>query len=156
MHVKPCKDCVAEGRIEGVPQHKWRVASWPGPRCWTHHRAKEKADKLRTHAKHVERTFSISGDDYWFLYEAQGGLCFVCRKAKGIARRLAVDHEHGLCDDHPPDKGCPRCIRALLCSRCNDLIGWLSPEALFRAVAVLTRPPARKLLAERQAKSEYL
>lgn len=143
-----CVDCLANGITTSRPIHK---DSGPrSPRCATHIRAKRKAAKLKRHANHVEVNFGITGDEYWYLYEMQGGVCFICGKAKGIARRLAVDHEHHLCDDHPPDRGCPACIRMLGCSRCNQMIGWLNPDALRRAIIVLEQAPARKWLADRR------
>jgi len=145
--MKPCKDCLAAGLTEGVPERKWRPAPHPGPRCTTHHRAKRNADRLRAHALRTEANFGITGEQYWEVYEFQGGRCFVCQHARGLRRRLAVDHDHKLCDGHPPDKGCPRCIRALLCVSCNELLGRYGVDALMRAIEVLTDPPARKVLA---------
>lgn len=152
QRVARCKDCVAEG-ID--PKGKRKLATkpdgslQPGPRCVTHHRAKRKTDRLRAHARRVEKSFEITGEDYWALYEWQGGVCYICRKSRGLAKRLCVDHEHNLCEDHPPENGCPACIRALLCNRCNQLIGWLDTPALFRAILVLRFAPARRFLASR-------
>jgi hypothetical protein len=149
--MKPCKNCLAEGiDPKGARKLATRADGTlePGPRCVTHYRAKRKADRLRAHARRTEANFEISGDEYWAIYEWQGGMCLICLKARGIARRLAVDHEHGLCDDHPSENGCVRCIRALLCSRCNQTIGWLDVEALKRAIIVLTEAPARQVLAQ--------
>jgi arsenate reductase-like glutaredoxin family protein len=42
--------------------------------------------------------------------------------------------------------GCPYCIRALLCGRCNKLVAFLDEEALARAIIVLVDPPARRVL----------
>lgn len=152
---RPCKDCVAEGLTDGVPSHKWRDTPWPGPRCLTHHRAKKRATRLAAHARHVEADFEITGDDYWWLYECQGGRCLICQRSRGLSRRLGVDHEHHLCDTHPPDKGCPKCIRALLCVFCNDVIGRLDEKALVRAFIVLTQAPARQWLTMRPS-AKYL
>jgi ATP-dependent helicase YprA (DUF1998 family) len=67
-----------------------------------------------------------------------------------VAKRLAVEHNHDLCDDHPPDVGCPRCIRCLACGPCNKILGMLNVAALRRAIKVLTDSPARKILLEKE------
>ncbi len=144
---KPCKDCVAEG-ITTVRKMATKPDGTlhPGPRCVTHHRAKRKQARKQAHARRTENTYGISGEVYWELHVAQGGYCAICRKARGVVRNLAVDHDHKLCDDHPPEQGCPRCIRGLLCSPCNTLIGRYGVEALRRAIDYLENPPARKML----------
>lgn len=141
-----CIDCIAEG------SPRWRPTPHGGPRsplCVTHYRARRKRTSNRSHELRVEKNFDISAEEYLVLLVAQDGCCFICRKAKGIARRLAVDHEHNMegCE-HEPEMGCARCIRALLCSRCNELVGFLDVYALARAITLLVNPPARKLLAD--------
>lgn len=138
---KICKDC----RKEGITSN--RPAPYPGPRCLTHHRIADKRRKELIHGRHVEKNFGITSQQYWALYAAQGGRCAICWFATGKSKRLAVEHEHGLCDDHPPEQGCPRCIRCLSCGRCNKLIAFLGPAALRRAIVVMEDPPARKILA---------
>ena len=139
-----CVDCVAAGITTDRP------TPYGGPRsplCVTHHRQRKKRTSARNHARRTQTNFSITAAQYQLLYESQGGCCFICRHARGISKRLAVDHEHHRpgCD-HPPERGCPRCIRALLCSSCNVTIGRLGVEALQRAIVVLTDPPARRVL----------
>lgn len=137
--IKSCKDCVPGSKRPLVPDV-------PGPRCATHTRIWRKRNKELSHARAVKNKYAISIEQYWKLYEAQDGLCFICRKAKGLSKMLSVEHEHGICDDHSPEKGCPKCIRALTCGRCNRLVAFLDADALLRAVELLTDPPARKLL----------
>ena len=140
-----CIDCVAEGITTRRP------ITHGGPRsplCTTHHRARRKAVSARSHALRTEKTYGISADDYWALYEAQGGKCAVCQRATGATRRLAVDHEHGRpgCE-HPPDVGCRNCIRGCLCSTCNVIVvGRYDIHALARAIQYLVDPPAQKVL----------
>lgn len=68
----------------------------------------------------------------------QGGKCFICQRATGKRRRLAVDH------DHKTGR-----VRGLLCNPCNrDVLGHLrdSVAALERAVTYLKHPPADQVL----------
>ncbi len=123
-----CKDCPTDR-----PQ---RPAPHPGPRCHTHHRAKRRADATRAHARRVETVYGTTGDDDDRLYAAQGGVCAICQRATGKARRLAVDHNHDTGD-----------VRGLLCGPCNHiLIGRWPRDALARAVTYLDHPPAAQTL----------
>lgn len=139
-----CKDCRAEGVTKPRPLYE-------GPRCKTHFYVERRRRRLAASVKHVTRNFELSGEDYDLLYQAQGGRCFGCRHAKGTGKkRLAVDHEHNRpgCD-HPPERGCYLCIRSLLCSQCNRILGRYDVAALKRLIEVLEDPPARRILMEK-------
>jgi len=142
MPDKQCKDCAAEGVSTRRP------TPHPGPRCTTHHRAVRRARKVRAHELHVENVYGITGNEYRELYDDQGGTCFVCQRAKGLSKKLAVDHEHNKpgCD-HEPDVGCRNCVRCLACTTCNQVIlGRYDVDALVRAITVLINPPAQRIL----------
>lgn len=132
---RQCKDCGSTTRT--LPN--------PGPRCATCWRAVKKARSAASHARRVEDTYSLTSEAYKALYEAQGGFCFVCRRANGSARRLSVDHDHRCC---PGPTSCGRCVRALLCRPCNDLLGHVRDdiETLKRAAIVIRDHPAQEIL----------
>ena len=142
MNRDTCKDCLEEG----VATRRTLVPGAPGPRCATHHRRERRRLREASHGRRMAHAYEMTPDQYQMLYEAQGGRCYICRKATGEARKLAVEHEHNLpgCV-HPPERGCPRCWRGLACKRCNRLIAFLDTEALARAIVFITDPPARKL-----------
>lgn len=141
-----CKDCIAEGVTT------YRATPHGGPRsplCVTHYRARRKQTRARAHALRVEKVYGISAVEYWEIYAAQGGKCFVCQRANGATKRLAVDHDHDVAEHecgHDRDVGCRNCIRGLLCGPCNELVGKYPVEALLRAVVLLTNPPAQEVL----------
>lgn len=142
---KICIDCVTAGL--GTR----RKASYPGPRCFTHHKAVNSIRSAARKAKHVSDNFGITEEQYQAILAAQGGGCYICRMKPG-KKRLAVDHDHKLAElhDHPKDKGCPVCVRGLLCRNCNrNILGRLKddPEALERGAFYLRNPPARRVLA---------
>jgi hypothetical protein len=141
-----CKDCIREG------QTRWRPVESVGPRTWlctTHKRARKKATSLAAHAARLVKTFGITATQYWNLFTAQDGRCYICQRANGRTKRLSVDHDHTraveICG-HDPDMGCPTCIRVLACGPCNkDLLGRYDIPALRRAIEVLGEdPPARR------------
>lgn len=133
-----CIDC---------PPGSKRPVTRPGPRCSTHQRARRKALADKKHAEWILKTYGLTIEEYWAIYEAQGGVCYICRRAKGRGpdgsgrgKRLAVDHDHKTGE-----------VRGLLCGPCNKgVLGHLrdSVEALSRAVAYVTDPPARSVLTE--------
>ncbi|MAU83409.1 endonuclease VII domain-containing protein [Gordonia sp. NPDC062954] len=122
-----CKDCPPESTLE---------ARWPGPRCFEHHRTRQKIVAAREHQTRVVRDFDLDPGDYDRLLIAQGGRCAICWKKPTRSRRLAVDHDHTTGD-----------VRGLLCHWCNHrLLGRWSLAALRRAVTYLQHPPAREIL----------
>lgn len=137
-----CKDCNAEGIVTNRP------ANYPGPRCTTHHRAVTKARKATAHGNRVSKGYGINGEQYAEIKAEQGGVCFICRRATGASRNLAVDHDHNVGCGHDPKQGCPQCVRGLLCSTCNKMLAHARDDLTFfvRAINYLANPPARKVL----------
>jgi hypothetical protein len=118
---KGCKDC--------EPGSK-RPTPHPGPRCATHHRAFKRQQKANNHDRMVVKVYGIEPGEYERMYEEQGGVCFICRRANGRTKRLAVDHDH--------DTGL---VRGLLCGPCNKFVGYVrnSADAFRRGAAYLDR-----------------
>ena len=80
-----------------------------------------RAQKLRE--SHLIRNFNITQAQYDALLAAQGGRCKIttCRTDKpGGMGAFHIDHDHNCC---PGKKCCGKCIRGLLCSRCNNVLG---------------------------------
>src|SRR5690606_4327761 len=146
--VRRCVDCEKEG------VRTRRKAPFPGPRCATHNRAVRKQRSSARKANHVEETYNITEDQYWELYDAQGGLCYICGRVQGQNRdgsngrrkRLSVDHDHSCCNG---PKSCGKCVRGLLCTTCNKFLGWIrdNPQAMERGAYYLVNPPARLIVA---------
>lgn len=129
---KQCKDCLAEGILTK------RKAPHPGPRCATHHRAKRKDRRNYSHATHIMELYGLSSEEYMKIYEYQDGTCAICKRARGLRKKLSVDHDHATGE-----------VRGLLCQKCNrDVLGHLRDDvnALYRAADYLMSPPARQAL----------
>jgi len=120
---KPCKGC---GSVT-------RKVTAPGPRCATCHRDRKAALKEASHGRWILKTYGITSEQYEALYEAQGGSCYICQRAKGITKKLAVDHDHAT-----------GFVRGLLCSTCNKILGHFRDdwETSHRVCKYLELPPA--------------
>ena len=97
------------------------------------------ARKRAATAAHRARVAEVYGvDPGWYdrQYALQGGVCYLCRRATGASKRLAVDHNHETGE-----------VRGLLCGPCNKVLGVArdDPEYFRRAIDYLTDPPARRL-----------
>lgn len=138
--VVTCIDCLAEGVTTVRPTPYGGPRS---PRCFTHKNGRKKAARKAAHGRYVERTYGITEEEYWALYEAQGGRCYICRVATGKTKKLAVDHDHSCCPELP---GCGKCVRFLGCGPCNSMLALVrdDPTKLLRAIEVLVWPPAQR------------
>ena len=81
---------------------------------------------------HMKSRYSMSVDDYNDLFEKQGGVCAICGEGR-LDRRLYVDHDHKCCIG---DKSCGKCVRGLLCEKCNWLLGYGRDSILILEKAI--------------------
>ena len=71
-------------------------------------------------ANTLMRTYSLTLERYNELLADQAGVCGSCKRAEPRGGRLSVDHDHACCAG---SKSCGRCVRGLLCRRCNLMLG---------------------------------
>ena len=80
---------------------------------------------------------NLSYTAYDSLLDSQNGVCALCFKDA----KLVIDHDHDCCRPTSQwSKTCGRCIRGLLCYRCNNLLGYLEGtplDVLVRAIRYL-------------------
>jgi len=103
-------------------------------------------------ASTVARKYSLPPETYAAIKHLQGGRCAICQFATGASKALAVDHDHKCC---PPGQSCGKCVRGLLCSTCNQMLGFSrdNPALFERAIEYLANPPANRIANE--AKIRY-
>jgi hypothetical protein len=141
-----CKAC----KEEGLPPN--RPATYPGPRCYSHHQQRKREVRLAQHGRRVTTVYGITPEEYAEQYAYQGGLCAICRRARGNPdlvkgkKNLAVDHDHKCTAGHPHTQGCPLCFRSLLCAPCNDVLAHFRDdyETALRAAQYLASWPTNR------------
>lgn len=143
-----CIDCLKE--YDGRPTRPRKIVTPEGQpkRCTTHLRRFTTRQRQLNRASHVERTYDISAKDAGDLLVYQGGRCWICGKASGASKLLAVEHDHA--DDW---------VRGRCCSTCNQFLTRQlgdDPVKAQRLVGYLSGDtPYRRMLAERWIRSSY-
>src|SRR5208283_4897202 len=94
-------------------------------------------DATSIRATYLRGRYKTTSEWYEAKLTEQNGGCALCGATSQEGKKyLSVDHDHACC---PSGKSCGKCIRGLLCDRCNKALeraevnGWL-----LRAAAYLT------------------
>ena len=143
---KACKVCSAEQPITEFA----RIWSNKGQKYYRRHQCKscERKRTLQYHHENRESVirrhssqqilakYGLSNEQYEMMLTAQGGVCAICKSKCATGRKLSVDHDHTCC---PGKNSCGKCVRALLCTRCNMGLGLFKDalELLSRATNYL-------------------
>lgn len=139
-----CIDCKALAEKPGleVAPKVPRPAPHGGPRsrrCTTHQRRFVKAVRAKRADARVVKVYGLAPGEYEELLAFQGGTCAIpnCR-ARGVVKRLAVDHDHAT-----------GAVRGLLCGPHNyELVGKYAKD-LQAGLDYLADPPMARLRASR-------
>lgn len=85
----------------------------------------------------LKSTYKITRPQFEHMLASQNGACDICCEPQP-GRRLSVDHDHACCPGHG---SCGKCVRALLCAKCNSLLGLANDkqQRLEEAIAYLRR-----------------
>ncbi len=79
--------------------------------------------------------YGITWDDYEIMLASQGNGCAICGTLEpGGKGRFHVDHDHSCC---PTEKTCGKCVRGLLCHKCNVRLVHFESEWRKKAEAYL-------------------
>lgn len=129
-----CLPCVRDylKRWHQLPQNMGKAADY--------NRRSRAANPERTRANRLRdrcAAFGITVETYQSMHAAQGGACALCEVPEvKTGRQLLIDHDHACC---PGEKSCGACVRSLLCSPCNVLVGYAESPRLASAFAYLGR-----------------
>lgn len=95
---------------------------------------KECSNKIG-HTHNIKR-FGLTAEEYIDMANAQNNVCKICNNPETSNRRLAIDHNHKCCSG---SNSCKKCIRGLLCSKCNKMLGMVNDnvEILKSAIRYL-------------------
>lgn len=80
-------------------------------------------NKERLRRAQLKHKYAVTPEWYDEQLEKQGGHCAICPSTTSGTKGafFSVDHDHACC---PGKKSCGDCVRALLCLRCNNNLGW--------------------------------
>lgn len=132
---KPCKDCPSDSK---------RDTPYPGPRCYTHHKAKKARDAERARDRRMCQTYGLKPGEWLKLLEAQGFKCAICGLPFTKTRPPDLDHDHKT-----------GFARGALCKSDNRKVlpyAKDDPARLRAAANYLENPIAIRILGYRKAK----
>jgi hypothetical protein len=86
-------------------------------------------------AHHRRRQYRVSPSMYKAMLLVQGGVCAICRCPEMKRASLSVDHDHACCST-VDKKSCGKCVRGLICARCNRGLGAFLDSRAFLAAAL--------------------
>lgn len=75
------------------------------------------AKKSRHYSLHY--FYKLTEPEYIHMLWQQNNQCAVCHQSSA-SKKLSIDHDHKCCSGK---RTCGKCIRGLLCSRCNAILG---------------------------------
>ncbi len=70
--------------------------------------------------QYIWQFYQLSLEEYNVLLVKQGGVCAICGEPPK-KNNLSVDHNHDCCSGK---KSCGKCLRGILCVRCNSKLEW--------------------------------
>lgn len=138
-HMAICKACRAARRRADAGEKKASADS---------RRVKWQTDpeyKRNKQSIHHKWRYGITLDEKDAMLAAQGGVCAVCKTDDPRGRGWVTDHDHSCC---PEIKSCGKCIRGVLCTRCNFALGQFDddPDILQCAIDYLDQAAVSRRL----------
>lgn len=72
---------------------------------------------------HKLKRYGLTQAGFDRLLESQGHACAMCHEAFEDGQPIFIDHDHNCCESEK--RSCGRCVRGLLCLRCNTALGYI-------------------------------
>jgi hypothetical protein len=73
---------------------------------------------IEQNARRRLRRYGISEPEFQAIRARQHDSCAICKKP--LSEDMHIDHNHDCC---PTKRGCPKCVRGILCVSCNLMLG---------------------------------
>lgn len=118
--LRTCNKCGEEKSLDDFPWHRKNVKHYSCKVCYRAYFKRYRSEKPQLfkaiHTRNHMTSHGITVSVFDAMLEAQGGGCAICGGVSPSGQRLSIDHDHACC---PGPKSCGKCVRALLCVRCN-------------------------------------
>lgn len=125
--------CSICGEVKALDNfYKNPSKNWPNSQCRDCWNEKQRSGGRDAALKYL---YSLESGEYERMVEEQGGRCAICKKHQDdLDRVLYVDHDHACCFGK---RSCGKCVRGLLCARCNLILGKFNDDIDMFSSAVL-------------------
>ena len=152
-----CKSCRSEANVNSSVKQKEHIkcrlegcveAHYAKNLCKFHYSRKWKSGHTRGYRSKYYRSKPANvkykyGLDYELYLEMIDGGCLIC-ESKDF---LQVDHNHACC---PNERSCGKCVRGVICARCNNLVshyerGTLKNQVMLEAIAEYVKKGKKKV-----------
>jgi hypothetical protein len=129
MTTKICRDCQVEKAESEFPKAKRNKDGLHAycRKCNNARAVKSPGYKEGVRKAHLKRTYKITPEQYEQMFEAQEGLCAICRQPESEYRKhLSIDHNHATGK-----------VRGLLCHDCNLGLGKFKDDTNRLKMAIM-------------------
>jgi len=118
--MKQCTDCKETKPLTAFTKNKGSKMGVYSM-CKVCRSRRRTADPLKTLAGTIRYKYGMTLIDFTRILDSQGGVCYICGTDEPGGRGFwHVDHDHRCC---PDVKTCGKCVRGILCVRCNLQVG---------------------------------
>jgi hypothetical protein len=87
-------------------------------------------------------SYGITEAKFAQMLEAQDYACAMCHEPFEDGQRIHVDHDHTCCKQK--NRACSKCVRGLLCFRCNIAIGYIEKYGALAGAYLRVARKARR------------
>jgi len=126
--IKNDKTRIMPRKMQGTKIHCRKCEQYlPKSSFWSKNTYCKKCTVLVGHIGNLKK-YNLTRDDYVDMEKSQNGVCKICGEPEKYKNRLSVDHDHSCCSG---PTSCGKCIRGLLCSSCNRVLGQVNDDKVL-------------------------
>lgn len=120
METKQCSDCC---EVKTLDKYTLNKGSRQGvySMCKNCRSRRRTADPIKTLTASLKYSYGLTLLEYISILKQQDNRCYICKVDKPGGRGFwHIDHDRRCC---PGQRTCGKCIRGILCVRCNLQVG---------------------------------